>query len=476
MRYTYLGLSVFALACILYIESFLFGNLAPLFFGFGIIAYMIYDRLAFSHQLSEQDIEVEREVLEQMLFAEKPFTVVTRIRNRGGPAKVHVEDRLPEGLTLVSGSNEASLELNRGEVAKLKYAVRPAKRGYFHFQEVRLRRRDRSGLFESETVAAHDTQARIHSSREELRKAHTIARREHLEVLGKSPERWARTRELHFEGIRDYQPGDRFRDIHWKSTSRLLKLMTKIYERETMVPTTIMLDCGRSMRVRTAYGSKLDHGMRLAIQLSKVLLSGYHPAGMVAFDEYGTLAKVPPGVKRRQYDDILKALLHLPEEIATEQDVQPDQRPPAPAAGLRGGADQFLSVVSTFMTGREGRARAARAKMGIEDSVREAVARGGKGQMFMIISDLESNHDAIVRSASFARAHAHRVILISPFSGLYDTTRAALDAPQLEQMYESYLDRMRTVVRLQRLGVLVIEVGPKDEAATVARGIRRVVA
>jgi len=35
---------------------------------------------------------------------------------------------------------------------------------------------------------------------------------------------------------------------------------------------------------------------------------------------------------------------------------------------------------------------------------------------------------------------------------------------------------MRTVVRLQRLGVLVIEVGPKDEAATVARGIRRVVA
>jgi len=473
MRYSYLGLSMIALSCMLYIEAFLFENLVPLFIGFGILIYVIYDRLAFTDQLHKQRLEVDREVLEQMLFAEKHFTVLTRIRNLGSPVKLSVEDTLPEGLELASGSNKATMELNTGEVAKLKYTVNPLRRGYYRFANMQLRTKDRIGLFEHESALGHETSIRVHSSREELRKAHTLARREHLEVLGKSPERWARTRESQFEGIREYQAGDRFRDIHWKSTSRLMKLMTKIYERQTMVPTTILLDCGRSMRVKTENGSKLDHGMRVAMQLSKILITGYHPAGVVAFDEFGTLTKISPGVSRRQYDDILKAMLKLPEEIATEQEAPAAQQAPSTSKETQESTNRFMSVVSTYIASAGKGAPAAKSRVGVEEAVRASVAHGGKGQMFMVISDLESNHDAVVRSASFARAHGHRVILISPFSGLYDTSRADLSVEQLEQMYESYLTRMRTVVRLQRLGVLVVELGPKDEASTVSRSLRR---
>lgn len=473
MRYTYLGISMVALACVLYLEAYFFENLIPLFLGLGIVLYIVYRRLAFSAQLRAQRLDVRREVLEKMLFAGKPFTVLASIRNMGPPARISFHDALPEGLELAAGSNQVTVELNRGEAARLKYTVRAAKRGYYRLSEMQLVTRDWSGLFEHPSVIAHGTELRVHSSREELMKAHTLAKREHLDILGRSRERWAWVREVQFEGIREYQPGDRFRDIHWKSTSRLLKLMTKMYERQTKIPTTILLDCGRSMRIATRSGSKLDHGIRLTMQLSRILLSGYHPVGLVAFDERGALARVAPGVSSKQYDEILRTLVRLPAEIETRQrpgQAHPSEHAPAPDTGEH---ERFVAVVASYISGSGPRKGPGRPTLGAEEAVRSSVARGGKGQMFVLISDLESNHDAVVRAASFARAHGHRVLLISPYSGLYETARHELGVESLEQMYMSYLARMRSVLRLQRLGVHVIELGPRDEAALVTRTVRR---
>jgi uncharacterized protein (DUF58 family) len=473
MRYTYLGLIMLALGCVLYLEGFLFENLIPAFCGLGIVAYMVYSRLAFGTQVRTQRLEVKREVLEKMLFADKPFTVLTRVRNLGGPAKVHLEDVLPEGLEVRSGSNRTHIELNSGEAAKLRYTVQAHRRGYYDFQRIAVRATDRAGMFDHGSVLAHPSQVRVHSSREELRKAHTIAKREHLEVLGKSPERWSRTREFEFEGIREFTPGDRFRDVDWKTVSRTMKLMTKVYEREAMVPTTIMLDCGRSMRISAEGGSKLDHGMRLSMQLAKVLLSGYHPTGVIAFNELGTIVKVGPDVVRGQYDKILRALLRLPEEIETEQELQQPAQPgkDANAAGTADG-ERFVKVVSAYVSSAGGRART---KTGAEDLVRAAIERGGKGQMFMVVSDLESNHDSVIRAATLARNRGHRVILISPFSAWYGVSRQDLGVEEVEREYDAYMVKLHSIAKLRRLGAMVIELGPRDEAASVAKQVRRMV-
>jgi uncharacterized protein (DUF58 family) len=460
-----------ALACVLYLEGFLFENLIPVFCGLGVLGYIVFDRMSFSRQVREQKLAVKREVLEKMLFADKPFTVMTRVRNLGGPAKVRFEDILPDGVEVRSGSNRATVELATGEVAKLKYTVQARKRGQYTFERTAVLAKDRAGMFERDGVLEHATQVRVHSSREELRKAHTVAKREHMEMLGKSPERWSRTREFEFEGIREYVPGDRFRDIDWKSASRLMKLMTRVYEREAMVPTTIMLDCGRSMRVTTDGGSKLNHGISLSMQLAKVLLSGFHPTGVVAFDELGVVTRVQPDVVRRQYDSILRALLHVPEEIATEQELQPQQTQPAAPETGQGQDHRLVSVVSAYVSGAG--AKGARSRVGAEEVVRNAITKGGKGQMFMVISDLESNQESVVRSASLARAHGHRVVLVMPVTGLYGADREHLTVEEVERMYEQHTARLHAVARLRRLGAMVIEVGPKDEAASVARHVRR---
>lgn len=472
MRYTYRGPVLLALACVLYLEGYLYENLIPAFCALGIVMYMVFARIAFTEQLKGQRLEVNREVLEKMLFAKKPFTVLTRIRNLGGATRIEFEEVLPEGTELRTGVRNAKVDLNPGEVAKLKYTVEAHKRGYYTISEVRVKARDRAGLFEHSTVLQHDTKLRVHSSREELRRAHTIAKREHLEVLGKSPERWSRTREFEFAGIREYAPGDRFRDIDWKGFSRLLKLITKVYEREAMVPTTILLDSGRSMRVTMPHGSKLNHGIKLSMQLSRILLSGYHPTGVAVFDEMGTVVKVQPDVVRGQYDNILKALLHVPEEISTDQERQPIQiQRIHEVVHEKSEGQRFVNVVGAYIArSRKG------TRVGAEGVVRNAIAKGGRGQMFMIISDLESNHDDVVRAASLARNHGYRVILISLFTSYFETVRKDLGVEQIEKMYEAYMAKMHSLAKLRRLGVLTIELGPRDEAVSVARHVRRMMA
>jgi uncharacterized protein (DUF58 family) len=465
MRYTYLGLALMALSCVLYLEAYLFENLVPAFIGLGIIVYVIYDKLAFERQMRVQELEVRREVMEGMLFAAKPFTVLTRIRNKGGPVRMSLEDHLPGGFEVRTGSNKGQMDLNTGEVAKLKYTAEAAKRGYYGFAGVKVTFKDRAGLFVTDSWVEAQTQLRVHSSREELNKARTIAKREHMEMLGKSPERWSRTREFEFEGIRDYVPGDRFRDIDWKGFSRLQRLVTKVYERETMVPTTIMVDCGRSMRVASDGGSKLDHAIRLSIQLSRVLLSGYHPTGMVAFDELGVVSELKPDVVRGQYDKLLRALLQVPDEIRSGQVAQPF----GPVAAPEGG-DTLVKVVSSFVGAKDGRPRGV---VGAEGVVREAITKGGKGQMFLIISDLESNGESVARAAALAKAHGHRAILASPVSSWYGADRKGLTIESLEGAYQGYMGKLHTLARLRRMGVIVIELGPKDEAASVARHVRR---
>jgi uncharacterized protein (DUF58 family) len=49
-------------------------------------------------------------------------------------------------------------------------------------------------------------------------------------------------------GIRDYEPGDRFRDVHWKATARRGSLQTKVYDPSTAMTAAIFLNVATMAR------------------------------------------------------------------------------------------------------------------------------------------------------------------------------------------------------------------------------------
>ncbi len=51
---------------------------------------------------------------------------------------------------------------------------------------------------------------------------------------------------LKTRGIRDYQPQDRFRDVHWKATARRGSLQTKVYDPSTGMTTAVFLNVATS--------------------------------------------------------------------------------------------------------------------------------------------------------------------------------------------------------------------------------------
>lgn len=111
--------------------------------------------------------------------------------------------------------------------------------------------------------------------------------------------------------IREHQHGDPFRNIAWKATARVGRLMVREFEREVALNAFILLDISTSMRGLTPLGgSKLEHGMRLATGFGHTLLRGANRCGLITFDDqiYGHL---PPREGSSQLTRISQHLLGL---------------------------------------------------------------------------------------------------------------------------------------------------------------------
>jgi uncharacterized protein (DUF58 family) len=107
------------------------------------------------------------------------------------------------------------------------YRVRCTRRGFYPFGPVRLRSGDIFGLFQEDQTQEHLDWLIVYPQ--------VLP----LEALGfplKEPFGEAKATWRIFEdpvravGVRDYQPEDSFRDVHWKATARRQDLQVKVYE------------------------------------------------------------------------------------------------------------------------------------------------------------------------------------------------------------------------------------------------------
>ena len=110
-----------------------------------------------------------------------------------------------------------------------------------------------------------------------------------------------------FEMLREYTPGDAFRDIDWKATARIGEPVVRARQPERSQTVFIGIDAGRLMAVRSGALSKLDHAVNAALLLAFVALRTGDRVGLLVFsDEVQTF--VPPGKGKSQYRRILEAL------------------------------------------------------------------------------------------------------------------------------------------------------------------------
>lgn len=195
------------------------------------------------------------------------------------------------------------------EKARRVYTLLLRKRGIYSIGPARMDSGDLFGIFEQHKQVGMGQYLTVFP---------TLLPLENLEFPAEDPFGDRRSRKRLFEdpnrpmGVREYQPGDSFRRVHWPATARMGQLQVKVYQ-----PTTgqVMMVC---MNVSTfarqwegIYPELLEYLIKVAATLIEEGIRQGYKVGLVA---NGCLAhadqpfRIPPGRSPQQLAVLLQAL------------------------------------------------------------------------------------------------------------------------------------------------------------------------
>jgi len=96
-----------------------------------------------------------------------------------------------------------------------------------------------------------------------------------------------------FESLREYLPGDAFRQVNWKATARHGQMMVEQYEIERSQNVLLLLDAGRLMTPRIGPQRKFDYALTAALSIAQIAQAAGDNVGLTAFAAKPLLAIAP---------------------------------------------------------------------------------------------------------------------------------------------------------------------------------------
>ena len=114
---------------------------------------------------------------------------------------------------------------------------------------------------------------------------------------------------VEFAEYREYSPGDDLRRLDWRVFGRTDRHYVKLYEEESNLRCTLVMDCSASMRYKSdkAALSKFDYGATLAASLATLLVGQQDPVGLALFDN-SERRLIPSAATQAKLVEIIEAL------------------------------------------------------------------------------------------------------------------------------------------------------------------------
>jgi uncharacterized protein (DUF58 family) len=207
--------------------------------------------------------------------------VTLELRNQSGvPVICRVIDDAPRSL--IAEPPQLEIKAPANDLGSGSYTVHPLERGDVTLGAVYLRYRSGSHFAERWARADLKQTVRVFPDLEDA-KRHNIylSRARQIELERRLIRQRGVGRE--FESLREYQPGDEFRNICWTATARRGKHVTKLFQVERSQAVWIVMDAGRLLRARVGELSKLDLSVNAALSLAQIALYSGDRTGLIVY-------------------------------------------------------------------------------------------------------------------------------------------------------------------------------------------------
>ncbi|MBL7183438.1 MAG: DUF58 domain-containing protein [Anaerolineae bacterium] len=197
-------------------------------------------------------LHYERLLSERRAFPDETLELTLRVSNwKLLPVGwLQIEDQFPLGVPLLDEELLTSQSSNVGHLVTAfslrwyqrvsrRYRLHCPRRGFYRFGPAHLKSGDLFGLFSQEGWQKKDDWLIVYPK---------VVPITELGLLSKEPFGETKARQRIFEdpmraiGVRDHQPGDSFKHIHWKATARQQRLQTRVYEPTTSYNLIVFLN------------------------------------------------------------------------------------------------------------------------------------------------------------------------------------------------------------------------------------------
>ncbi|MEO1171921.1 MAG: DUF58 domain-containing protein [Myxococcota bacterium] len=347
-------------------------------------------------------------------------SVTLKVENRSKRSlELMLFDRVPETITAEGLPQRCRVQPNQG--ATLSYFVFPTSRGAMVFDGVDVRMRSPVGLWWRQSRVRTVDEIRVYPNFRAVARYALMATHNRTSLLG-IRRRQHRGIGTEFQELRDFQPGDGLRQIDWRATSRVRRLIARDYRDERDQQMVFLVDSGRRMHSRDGVASHLDHALNAVLLLGHVGLAQGDAVGLMSFG--GEERWLAPA----------KGQTHLNTMLNTVFDLQTD---PVPAD--------------------------------VESAVERVLRRIRKRTFIVVVTNLRDESDeSLGRSLRFA-SRRHLVLLASLREiALQQTLEAPIrgfeDALRYASTQHFVRERARAHAALAMAGVLHLDVAPQQLA------------
>ena len=241
------------------------------------IGVLLADAISIS---GNRAFQIERKVMHALSLGTWSNVELTVHNRFSYPIKLAVFDHIP--VEFEQEDLPLKVTIPARSWVKLTYRVKPIKRGPTRFEIVQLNRFSMFGLWKRNRAQSLVSEIKVYPNFAPVMQYTLLATDQRLNQMGILKRR-RRGEGLDFHQLREYRDGDSLRQVDWKATARMRKLISRDYQEERDQQVVFLVDCGRRMLAHDDKLSHFDHTLNAILLLSHVALRQGDAVGLMTF-------------------------------------------------------------------------------------------------------------------------------------------------------------------------------------------------